>query len=348
VVGLCRNLHEALEPVLPSDRWCGFAVDPSTLFATNGYHDEGVDGHLLPRLLEIEVGVDDVNQLPALARTTSGIGTLSRGTSGDPAASARWRDVLAPSGLHHELRALFRSRTHVWGALVFMRGSDVADFSAADEAFVARVAPTVADGFRRVLVHQHLHHGADVREAGILVVGGDGIELRSATTAARHWLAALDDGSIGGGLPTPVWSAVLAARARPVAPATVRARTREGRWVTIVAETMGGAGSETGEVGVIVQPSRPAEILQIVAAAHGLTGRESEVVLAVAAGHTNQEIARLLGVSRHTVADHLKNVFAKLGVATRGELTSRLFFEQYSPRVAAGLDAGADGWFLPG
>jgi hypothetical protein len=35
-------------------------------------------------------------------------------------------------------------------------------------------------------------------------------------------------------------------------------------------------------------------------------------------------------------------------VASRGELTSKLFFGHYFQRVLGGLDAGADGWFLPG
>jgi DNA-binding CsgD family transcriptional regulator len=348
VVDLCQGVRSALESVLPSDRWCGFAVDPSTLFATNGYHDEGVDGHLVPRLLELEVGAEDVNQLPALARTKSGVASITDMTSGDPAASARWREVIVPSGLSYELRALFRTGAHAWGALIFFRGADVADFTAADQAFVHRIAPTVADGFRRVLVRQHLDHGEDTREAGILVLGGDPIEIRTATPAARDWLAALDDGTLGGDLPTAIQSAAFAARARRSAPATVRARTRSGRWLTITAEVTVGDGDEPRDVGAIVQPSRPAEIAQIVTAAHGLTRREADTVLLVASGRTNQEIARALDVSTYTVADHLKSVFAKLGVASRGELTSKLFFGHYFPRVAANLDAGADGWFLPG
>ena len=69
VVELCRSVHAAMSPLVPSDRWCGFAVDPSTLFATNGYHEEGVDQKVFPRLLEIEYGSVDINQLPALVRT---------------------------------------------------------------------------------------------------------------------------------------------------------------------------------------------------------------------------------------------------------------------------------------
>src|SRR5690606_32043483 len=101
------------------------------------------------------------------------------------------------------------------------------------------------------------------------------------------------------------------------------------------------------DVGVVVQPSRPAEIAQIVGAAHALTRRETDVVLQIASGRTNQEIARSLGLSPHTVADHTKSIFSKLDVATRGELTSKLFYDYYLHRVAEDRRAGTDGWFLP-
>jgi DNA-binding CsgD family transcriptional regulator len=52
-------------------------------------------------------------------------------------------------------------------------------------------------------------------------------------------------------------------------------------------------------------------------ATHGLTARELEVLRLVAAGRTNREIAGELVISEHTVARHLQNVFAKLGVGSR-------------------------------
>lgn len=344
VVDLCRGVQHVLSSLIPSDRWCGFAVDPATLVPTNGFHDEGIPEPLLPRLLQLEHGSDDCNHLPALARSRAGVATLSQATRGDPATSARWREVLVPSGIEHEMRAVFRERGRSWGALILMRGGDVADFSAADAALMSRVAPVVATGFRRVLVRQQLDHRDDAREAGILIVGVDPIEVKSATAAATSWLELLDDGGLGGPLPTSVMSAVHACRNGSAQPATVRARTRAGRWVTVTAERF--SGDSGSDIGVIVQPSRPAEIASIVGAAHGLTERESDVVVSVVAGHSNGEIARLLRVSPHTVKDHLKSIYAKLDVQTRNEMTSKLFYDHYLPREIEHLRAGADGWFL--
>jgi ATP/maltotriose-dependent transcriptional regulator MalT len=48
-----------------------------------------------------------------------------------------------------------------------------------------------------------------------------------------------------------------------------------------------------------------------------LTEREREVLSLVAAGETNRQIAAAVGISEHTVARHLSNIFHKLGVSSR-------------------------------
>ena len=58
---------------------------------------------------------------------------------------------------------------------------------------------------------------------------------------------------------------------------------------------------------------------------HGLTARELEVLRLVAAGRSNREIAAALVISEHTVARHLQNIFAKLGVSSRTAATGFAF-----------------------
>jgi DNA-binding CsgD family transcriptional regulator/tetratricopeptide (TPR) repeat protein len=55
------------------------------------------------------------------------------------------------------------------------------------------------------------------------------------------------------------------------------------------------------------------------AAQLGLTPREAEVLVLVAAGHSNGQIAQALFISRKTVSVHVSNLLAKLGVHTRVE-----------------------------
>ena len=50
-----------------------------------------------------------------------------------------------------------------------------------------------------------------------------------------------------------------------------------------------------------------------------LTDRETEVLLRVAKGYTLPEIGVQLGLSRHTIADYVKQIYRKLNVSSRAE-----------------------------
>lgn len=60
----------------------------------------------------------------------------------------------------------------------------------------------------------------------------------------------------------------------------------------------------------------------------GLTSREEEVLILVARGKTNKEIAATLYVSPLTVRKHLENIYDKLGVNNRAEATARALDRQ--------------------
>jgi DNA-binding CsgD family transcriptional regulator len=79
-----------------------------------------------------------------------------------------------------------------------------------------------------------------------------------------------------------------------------------------------GAAPDLARVDSLVRGALPDEL-------HGLSERELEVLRLVAAGKTNREIAAALVVSRHTVARHVQNIFAKLGVSSRTAATAFAF-----------------------
>jgi DNA-binding CsgD family transcriptional regulator len=56
-----------------------------------------------------------------------------------------------------------------------------------------------------------------------------------------------------------------------------------------------------------------------------LTRRHWELLRLVAAGHTNSQIARRLGVSEGTVRIHLQNIYARLQVSSRTAAVTRAF-----------------------
>lgn len=64
-------------------------------------------------------------------------------------------------------------------------------------------------------------------------------------------------------------------------------------------------GATDADLGATRSPSRE------------LSEREREVLVHVAAGETNRQVADALSISQHTVDRHLENIFAKLGVRNR-------------------------------
>jgi DNA-binding NarL/FixJ family response regulator len=67
-----------------------------------------------------------------------------------------------------------------------------------------------------------------------------------------------------------------------------------------------------------LSPRRPAK-------AGGLTSREVQVLRHLATGRTNRAIADRLGISEKTVARHVSNIFAKLGLSSRAAATAYAF-----------------------
>ena len=61
-----------------------------------------------------------------------------------------------------------------------------------------------------------------------------------------------------------------------------------------------------------------------------LTPRQRELLRLVAAGHTNTQIARRLGLSEGTVRTHLKNIYTRLNVSSRTAAVTHTF-----PHLAA-------------
>jgi DNA-binding CsgD family transcriptional regulator len=56
-----------------------------------------------------------------------------------------------------------------------------------------------------------------------------------------------------------------------------------------------------------------------------LTPRQNDLLRLLAAGHTNTQIARRLGISEGTVRTHLENIYERLGVSSRTAAVARAF-----------------------
>jgi DNA-binding NarL/FixJ family response regulator len=105
--------------------------------------------------------------------------------------------------------------------------------------------------------------------------------------------------------------------------AAVRAGARGVVFKRFAIETLMTAIAAVAAGGVWMPPELQAEFATHLrgSAAQKLTAREREIVRHVALGMRNAEVAKQLSISEMTVKTHLNNVFQKLGVRDRVELT---------------------------
>ena len=91
----------------------------------------------------------------------------------------------------------------------------------------------------------------------------------------------------------------------------------------------------------MIEPAKASEVAPLIVDAYELTPREVDVTRALARGLTTNEIARELHLSRYTVQDHLKAVYEKAGVSSRGELVAKMFADHYYDGLASAMHGAA-------
>jgi DNA-binding CsgD family transcriptional regulator len=330
---LQAELLDGLQRIVPFDAAFCATVDPATLLFTGAVLRD-IPWESTPRFLANEFLEEDVNKFRSLAGARSPVDWLDRATQQRRANSARYREIMAPLGLGDELRAAFRAGGACWGFLCVHREDGPHGFTPQEAQLIAHLSTHVGEGLRRSLLATAATTGLDPDGPGVLVVGEDG-SLLAMTAAGERWLWELDEGELNGAHLAVAVQAVLARLVSnwtdnlPVDQPSVRLRTRSGRWVVVHASKMAGLGGRQ-HVAVVIEPAKPAELAPIILLAHGLTRREGEVAQLALQGKTNKRVARDLHISEHTVEDHLKAIFTKVGVSSRGELTARIFAEHYT------------------
>lgn len=333
-LGAARILRRAVG----FDGVCVLTFDPATLLPTGEVVENGLPPPATARMAEIEIGGEaDFNKFGALTRAGLPARRLSEATGGDLDRSLRHAEVRRPHGFGDELRAPLTSDSTTWGAITLLREAGGPDFTPADAAAVAELSPDLAEGLRRAVVRGTLSVAEHDQEAAGLVVLEADNSISSANAPGENLLAELLD-SAPPGEHVPGVVVAVATRARRAASgdaatdARARVRTPSGRWLLIHGSALG-EGAEARSV-VILEPARTPELAPLIADAYGLSKRERLVTQLVAQGFDTNAIAERLHISPWTVQDHLKAIFEKTGVGSRGELVARVFFEHYAPRLA--------------
>lgn len=309
---------------VPFDLACWGLLDPLTRLPTTNFSTAPA-GHELARIWEYELTVPDVITLRALLDSTVPVGALVAATGGEVARSARYRAFLGPLlGVTDELRAALVVDGVGWGWLSLMRRDGV-PYGPRDLSRIRALVPHVAGALRAAaFAHQFSAAISDDPAAaapGVVILDADD-RLDSVTPVGLQLIELLPGPD---GLPAPgiLHGLALLARAR-AGTETVHARVpgRDGRWLYLEAAPLSGPGDR---VAVTLQPAGRIEMSPMLCRAHGLTARESDVTQLVLRGESTRRIAERMRVSPWTVQDHLKAVFAKVGVHSRQDLTVRLF-----------------------
>ncbi|MGG4394139.1 helix-turn-helix transcriptional regulator [Paenibacillus thiaminolyticus] len=327
-----RALLMRLRRAVPFDAACCTTVDPDTLLSTGSVTDEEVE-LIHDRLFEYDYIRPDYIPYHQLVMSGDSTATLSRATEGRLTRSARYRHVLSPAGFGDELRAALMFKGSCWGYLTLFRRCERPLFTEEERLFIASLIPAIALRLRRSTFAIPAETKAEPEmEPGILVLDKR-LGTFSANETAHRWLSRLREweGIDDAMLPRPVRTACfralspLSAASPPaLSPAKSCVHLPGYPYLTIRASRL--EGPEDGpRLAVSFEPTGPADTLRLMAEAYELSDREKQILAALIRGLSTKELAHALHISFYTVQDHIKSIFRKTGVTSRGELIWQLF-----------------------
>jgi DNA-binding CsgD family transcriptional regulator len=351
---LVEGVAEELQAAMAVDGLVLVATDPDTLLGLGAGVTHGMPHSVCAPFWEYEFEVPDCNKFSDLARSPRQVADLHAATGGRPERSARWRQLRTLMEADAELRATFNACGRGWGLLHLNRAGTARGFGDEEVAFVETIGPIVGRALRLSLI-SHPAQRAAGRGPGMAIVDSDN-HLLSATPEALAWFEEMEsvyrlpDPVLGLDVPSEVMVAAQEARARTaggVATATrTRARTRSGVWLLIHASCLHSGDATAANTAVVIEPAKASEVAALIVDAYELTPREVDVTRALARGLNTTEIARELHLSRYTVQDHLKSVYEKTGVSSRGELVAKMFADHYHDRLSDAVDQAASAPFV--
>jgi DNA-binding CsgD family transcriptional regulator/GAF domain-containing protein len=317
-----------LQRTIPFTGWYCSIEDPTSLLPAWTVA-EGPPQHFWKdfwrRYLQMEEPEPLAHRVALLRRGPRHVRTLSEPTDAQPSRSLGWQELMRSLGIGDELHVELVLDGTCWGSLYLYRSLSEGPFTLEEQDLMQALVGPLATALRAALINapptiQEIRDGP-----GLLLLGPD-LSLAATSAAGERWLTRL------GGSPElmPHVVVALAARLRALelgrvsSDLTPRAciRTLDGDWLVAHATRL--SGSRGDEIAIIMEPAAPGDLAPMLIHGYGLSPREKEVVLHVERGESTAQIANSLVISPHTVQDHLKGIFDKVGVRSRRELASAL------------------------
>lgn len=343
---------EALHACIPSDRNLFDWTDSEGRLIR--YYFEGpIDPEIHQRYFEIFHNRREAEAMPSFREAIAGRAIVRSARELERPEffrSALYNEIWRPQRLHTRIEAVVRGvRDQPLGSLVLYRGPGERSFSAADEALLERIVPYVARGLQVGAAgsselgyssRRGLRAVVCLDEQGTLMqLSSDALKLLLMVhggitpMSASHGLRR-DDYSV---LST-IWQQHERAGRRQEIALTI-----DNAWGRFAFEScwLGGLGpGGRALLHVTIDHHERLEVsLRRAVDSLSLTPAQKEVCLLLRGGHAQDEVARVLGISATTVADHVKKIYARLDVHSVGELVQLIHRQADLRPPAAGRAA---------
>jgi DNA-binding CsgD family transcriptional regulator len=241
--------------------------------------------------------------------------------TGSPHESLVWSHVQRDLGVLDTAMVAFGDRYGAWGWLELLRTTT--PFTPDELDVLTSIVPAVTAGLRSAVARTFTEPADELRTTGpaVIVLGPDLVVRSQTDDAAVALFRLLPPDEARTPIPAAAYNigAALIAEEEgvPVGEPWSRVHLGANRWVTVRASRLG------DDIVVSIEPSTPAERMDLFARAHGLSSRESEILALLGVGLDTREIAGQLFLSEHTVNDHVKAALGKAGARTRQLLLAR-------------------------
>jgi DNA-binding CsgD family transcriptional regulator len=316
------DLLKEIDKVVDFDAFAWLLTDPETSVGSSPLADVPCLPEL-PRLIRLKYATR-LNRWTTLATP---VALLSVASGGDLSRSLLWRELLCRYDVGDIASSVYRDRYGCWGFLDLWRTNG--RFTSSEAAFLADIATPVTTALRRAQANTFVAERRPRPRGPVVLLLSPDLDVRAQTPETGEYLRALvpPDGE-----QEPVPAAAYNVAAQLVAteagidsnPPSARVHLSGGLWLSLRAARIGDPGNgNQRDIAVSVEETAPDERAALFARAHGLSPRETELLLALASGGDTRQLARQLFVSEHTVQDHLRLIFTKTGARSRTALLAR-------------------------
>jgi DNA-binding CsgD family transcriptional regulator len=317
-----KSLRERLLALVgehvPYDGHVFVLTDPATKVATSPHADVPMlPWSRLPELIRWRY-LTELNRSDRLL----GMPAASLRTAGHaPGDSAVWLHVQRDLGVVDTASVALGDRHGAWGFLELFRTKT--PFTTGELELLTALVPSVTAGLRRAVARTFVEPAEARFTTGpaVMVLDPDLVVRSQTDDAAEALFRLLPPDEPMTPIPAAAYNVGAALIALehgiPVGDPWSRVHLGSNRWVTVRASRLG------VDIAVSIEPSTSGERMDLFTRAHGLSGRETEIVALLGIGLDSREIAGQLFLSEHTVNDHVKAALAKTGARTRQVLLAR-------------------------